>query len=45
MFHDLASSLSNPGITVYANEVLLTALHWETYEKYLSEMNALLSKT
>ncbi len=45
MFHDLAFSLSNPGITVYANEVLLTALGWGTYEKYLSEMGALLSNT
>lgn len=45
MFHDLAFSLSNPGITVYANEVRLTALGWGTYEKYLSEMGALLSNT
>jgi len=45
VFNDLAFSLSNPGIAVYANEVLLTALHWETYEEYLSEMGALLSNT
>ncbi|MFC2019834.1 hypothetical protein ACFLU4_07830 [Chloroflexota bacterium] len=43
VFNDLAFSLGNPGITVYANEVLFTALGWGTYEKYLSEMGALLS--
>jgi hypothetical protein len=45
MFADLAFSLSNPSITVYANEVLLVALGWTTYEKYVSEMEALLSNT
>jgi len=43
MLSDLVFSLSNPSITVYANEVLLIALGWTTYEKYLSEMEALLS--
>ena len=42
-FADLAFSLSNPSITVYANEVLLVALGWITYEKYVSEMETLLS--
>lgn len=45
IFNDLAFSLSNPSITVYANEVLLIALSWTTYEKYLLEMKALLSNT
>ena len=44
-FHDLAFSLSNPGIIVYASECLLTALGWRTYEEYLSEMETLLSNT
>jgi hypothetical protein len=42
MFHDLAFSLSNPSITVYSSEILFIALGWTTYEKYLSEMEALL---
>jgi len=45
VFYDLAFSLSNPGITVYASEILLTALSWGTYESYLSETGALLSNT
>jgi len=39
---DLAFELSNPTINVYANEVLLIALGWTTYDKYFAEMKALL---
>ncbi len=41
-FSDLAFSLSNQTIPVYANEVLLTALKWTTYEVYLRELRAML---
>lgn len=40
---DLAFELSNPTINVYANEVLLTALGWRSYDTYLAEMRALLA--
>jgi hypothetical protein len=42
MLSDLAFELSNPTITVYANEVLLVALGWNTYDKYLAEMESLI---
>jgi hypothetical protein len=42
MFADLAFSLANPGINVYAGEVLLTALAWRSYDSYLAAMTALL---
>ena len=40
---DLAFELSNPTIKVYANEVLLVALGWESYATYLKEMKLLLT--
>lgn len=43
MFYDLAFDLGNPTINIYANEILLGALHWDIYEKYLQEMQELLS--
>lgn len=39
---DLAFSLSNPSINVYANEVLQVALEWSTYETYVAELQAML---
>ena len=42
MFADLAFSLSNPSIPVYAKEVLLTALRWDTYDKYLEGIRDIL---
>jgi hypothetical protein len=39
---DLAFSLSNPTINVYANEVLLRALVWTSYNTYLKEMESML---
>jgi hypothetical protein len=42
VWSDLAFELSNPTITVYADEVLLIALGWTTYDKYFAEMKALL---
>lgn len=39
---DLAFSLSNPSINVYANEVLQVALQWHTYETYIAELQTLL---
>lgn len=41
MHADLAYALSNPTITVYANEILLGLLEWTTYGRYLAEMQAL----
>ncbi len=41
---DLAYDLSNPTITIYANEVLLGALKWTTYETYVAEVTALLDE-
>ncbi len=41
MWFDLAFELSNQTINVYANEVLLVALGWTTYDKYLAEMRSL----
>jgi len=38
MLTDLAFELSNPTINVYANEVLLTALGWRSYDTYLTEI-------
>ena len=43
MFADLAFALSNPTINVYANEVLLTALRWKSYDTYLGEMMSMLA--
>lgn len=43
MLLDLTFDLSNPTINVYANEVLLVALGWTSYDKYLVEMKSLLS--
>ncbi len=42
VWSDLAFELSNPTINVCANEVLLIALGWTTYDKYFAEMKALL---
>lgn len=42
MMADLAFELTNPTINVYANEILLTAMNWKTYEIYLHEMKTLL---
>jgi hypothetical protein len=42
-FSDLAFELGNPTINIYAGEILLTALGWTSYDKYLAEMNKLLS--
>ena len=42
MHYDLAFDIGNPTITVYANEVLLGATGWTTYEHYLAEMGELL---
>lgn len=39
---DLGFELSNPSITVFASEVLLVALGWRTYDRYLLEMRSLL---
>jgi len=41
-FADLAFSLSNPGISIFAGEVLFTALDWRSYETYVAEMTELL---
>ena len=43
MLSDLAFELSNPTINVYANEVLLVALGWKSYDTYLAEMKSLLT--
>jgi len=43
MFSDLAFELSNPTINVYANEVLLVALGWKSYDTYLAELKSLLT--
>ena len=43
--YDLAFEISNPTITIHANEILLGALRWTTYDKYLSEMRDLLCTT
>ena len=43
MLSDLAFELSNPTVNVYANEVLLVALGWKSYDKYLAEMKSLLT--
>ncbi len=42
MWFDLAFELGNPTITVYASEVLLVALGWTTYDKYLAGMKSML---
>ncbi len=42
MLADLAFALSNPTINVYANEVLLMALRWKSYDTYLYEMMSML---
>ena len=43
MLSDLAFELSNPTINAYANEILLAALGWKSYDTYLAEMTSLLS--
>ncbi len=40
-FADAAFDPGYPTVTVLANEILLAALQWTTYERYLSEMKAL----
>jgi hypothetical protein len=40
--YDLAFEIPNLTITIHANEVLLGALGWSTYERYVSEMKGLL---
>ena len=42
VFCDLAFEISNETICIYANEILLTALGWTTYDIYLDEMKSLL---
>lgn len=42
MLYDLAFEASNPTISIYANEVLLGALGWNAYDRYETEMRALL---
>lgn len=42
MMADLAFDIGNPTINVYANEILLTAMNWTTYDTYLHEMKILL---
>lgn len=42
MWADMAFELSNPTINVYANEILLTALGWRTYDTYLAEVSGML---
>ncbi len=42
MMADLAFDITNPTINVYANEILLTAMEWTSYDTYLNEMKALL---
>jgi hypothetical protein len=37
-FSDLAFDLGNPTINIYASEILLTALGWNTYDRYLAGM-------
>lgn len=39
---DLAFDLSNPTINVYANEILLTAMKWNSYDIYLRELKLML---
>jgi len=38
---DLAFELGNPTIPIYAYEILVTALGWDSYKKYLREMTEL----
>jgi hypothetical protein len=40
---DLAFELSNPTINIHANDVLLVALRWKSYDTYLTEMKSLLN--
>lgn len=44
VWSDLAFDLSNPTINLYADQVLLAALAWTTYDKYLNGMNSMLSQ-
>ncbi len=41
--YDLAFEIDDPGITVHANEVLLGALGWKTYERYEAEIRSMLT--
>ena len=43
MFFDLGFEIANPTINVYANEVLLVAMRWTTYDDYEREMESLLA--
>ncbi len=43
-FYDLAFDVGNPTITIRANEVLLGALHWTTYDRYEEEIRLLLKE-
>lgn len=43
MLFDLGFELANPTINLYANEVLLVAMRWTTYDHYEHEMNSLLA--
>jgi hypothetical protein len=38
---DLAFDVGNPTIPVYSGEILLTALKWSSYDKYLGDMKEL----
>jgi hypothetical protein len=42
-FYDLAFDMGNPTITIHANEVLLGALCWRTYEQYEAEIRGMLT--
>ena len=42
IWHDLAYELSNLSITIYAQEILIGALMWLSYEDYFNEMKELL---
>jgi len=43
MLYDLAFEIGNPSITIHANEVLLGALGWKTYERYEMEIRGMLT--
>lgn len=42
-FYDLAFDLGNPTIDIFANEILIVALGWNTYEIFRVEMEEMLS--
>lgn len=41
---DMAFDLSNPTINIYANEILLTAMKWSSYDTYLHELKSMLMR-